>query len=134
MGAIYTPSSRPGCRLPHVWLRRNGGAVSTHDLLPLGGFLLLTGNGGEGWCAAARKLAAETGLRLNSVLVGETEGEVLDPSGAWAEVRAVGAGGAILVRPDAHVGFRAAAAVDDAYAVLGAALRDILCTASLNSG
>jgi 2,4-dichlorophenol 6-monooxygenase len=131
MGAVYTPSSRPGCRLPHAWLRHKERAVSTHDLLPMGGFLLLTGEGGQGWCAAAQKLAAETGLRLSSVLVGESGGEVLDPSGAWAEVRGVAADGAILVRPDGHVGFRAATAVDDAYALLGSALRDILCAASL---
>ena len=33
MGGIYTPSTRPGARLPHVWLERDGRRVSTHDLV-----------------------------------------------------------------------------------------------------
>jgi 2,4-dichlorophenol 6-monooxygenase len=35
---------------------------------------------------------------------------ITDPDGAWAEVSELVAGGAVLVRPDNHVGWRSAAA------------------------
>jgi 2,4-dichlorophenol 6-monooxygenase len=125
MGHVYTPSSHPGCRVPHAWLHQDGKAVSTHDLIPMGGFLLLAGKDGGAWCAAARKLAAERGLKLHAVRVAD-DGDASDPSGAWAGVCGIGAGGALLVRPDSHVGFRAQALGGDPCADLGKALKTII--------
>ena len=51
------PSGRPGTRVPHIMLQRNGVAVSTLDL-PESGFALLAGAGGRSWTQAADALAA----------------------------------------------------------------------------
>ncbi len=32
-GTVYVPTTRPGHRLPHAWLERDGLRISTHDLL-----------------------------------------------------------------------------------------------------
>lgn len=124
MGAEYFPTTRPGSRLPHAWLDLDGVRRSTHELIPLGGFLLLTGPGGEPWCAAGLKAAAECGLVLNAVQVGDG-GEVGDPEGHWRDLRQVDDDGVVLVRPDGHVAFRSKGRVEDPYDTLLAALRAI---------
>ena len=55
MGHEYLPTTRPGSRLPHAWLDHGGRRMSTHDLIPLDGFLLLTSPEGLGWCNAASR-------------------------------------------------------------------------------
>jgi 2,4-dichlorophenol 6-monooxygenase len=132
LGSVYTPTTRPGSRLPHVWLNRGGATVSTHDLLPQGGFLLLTSASGHDWCAAAQKVATANNVRIEAIRVGESEGDALDPSGAWARASEVEPGGAVLVRADGHVGFRAKQRVADTTSVLSTALSDILSAASLS--
>jgi 2,4-dichlorophenol 6-monooxygenase len=135
MGHIYTPTTRPGYRLPHVWLLQNGKEVSTHDLVPLDGFLLLTDAEGAPWCAAAKQLGDETTVPIRAVRVGGSERkgdnacDAVDPSSRWAAVRGIKAGGAILVRPDGHVGFRSGP-VADVGGVLRAALSAILRTSA----
>jgi 2,4-dichlorophenol 6-monooxygenase len=121
MGSEYRPTTRPGSRLPHVWLHDHGSPVSTHDLVPMGGFLLLAGAEGAAWSAAAAKVAADAGVTIRAVQVAP-DGEVTDPSGRWREGRECDESGAVLVRPDGHVAFRAASAVDDPYRALHAAL------------
>ena len=44
-------------------------------------------------------------MRIDVVVIG-TYAEYQDVEGAWARLRQVGAGGAVLVRPDAHVARR----------------------------
>ena len=39
----YVPSSRPGVRLPHGWIRRDGAVCSTLDLIPLDRPVLIAG-------------------------------------------------------------------------------------------
>lgn len=125
MGSHYTPSSHPGCRLPHVWLHGADGAISTHDLIPTGGFLLLTGADDRAWQAAAQKTAAEHGVVIRTYGVGRG-GELLDPSNGWHLASGIKPGGALLVRPDAHVGYRATVAPADHAAALGAAMSALL--------
>jgi len=122
----YTPSTRPGSRLPHVWLRRNGKALSTHDLIPMGGFLLLTGSAGASWCAAAQRVAAETGVTLRAVRIGDENSDIADPSRMWGTVSGIATDGAILIRPDGHVAFRAGTAVENSVEALCSALSQIL--------
>jgi 2,4-dichlorophenol 6-monooxygenase len=124
MGHHYTPSSRPGCRLPHAWLDYEGDRVSTHDLVPKGGFLLLTGSKGEAWSVAASRLATETGLPIRAVRVGPG-GDAADPSGKWRELSGVEEDGAVLVRPDGFVAYRGARQAD-AHLALKSAMATIL--------
>lgn len=125
MGHEYRPTSRPGSRLPHAWLRVDGKRKSTHDLIPLGGFLLLTSPHGQAWVNAAQVVAAETGVTIRTIQVGEG-GDAEDLAGAWSQVREIGDDGCILVRPDAHVGFRSMGGNSDAVTMFRKAFAEIV--------
>ncbi len=110
----YVATSRPGARLPHAWLERDGQRVSTLDLVPLDRPLLLLGREGDAWTRAAEALGVTTAM---------VDGERLaDADGRWRELREVGEDGALLVRPDHHVAFRAASLPGDPAASLRHAL------------
>ncbi|WP_171166660.1 FAD-dependent monooxygenase [Streptomyces sp. I05A-00742] len=103
----YRPTTWPGAHVPHAWLEDGRRRCSTLDIVGHGTFVLLTGPGGKAWHAAAREAARLTGVELTVRVIGSPEG-LRDPYGAWAEVREVAADGCVLVRPDAHVAWRAA--------------------------
>lgn len=114
----YRPTTHPGARLPHAWLRRDGERVSTLDLIPLDRYVLLTS--APDWAEAGEKVAAEGPLPLDVVHVGE---DVDDPDGAWAAVSELGPEGAVLVRPDQHIAWRTGEApADDPAGTLRAVL------------
>lgn len=105
MGLTYHPMARPGHRLPHAWIEATGERLSTHDLTGrTGGFALITGPEGQPWAAAAAELARERGLDLRCAAPG---GEHRDLDGRWARVAGISASGAVLVRPDNYVAWRA---------------------------
>ena len=113
----YVPSGWPGVRAPHVWLRNDGEAkTSTIDLVGKG-FLLLTGAKGAAWVDAAR------GLEIEPVAVGTGAYASADPQ--WRETYGIEESGAVLVRPDGHIGWRSAAAAGDPVRVLGDAMNAI---------
>jgi 2,4-dichlorophenol 6-monooxygenase len=105
------PSSRPGARLPHGWLTDRPGRRSTLDLVALDRLTLLVGPDGDGWRDAARTI----GSTVQCVRVAV---DAADPHDWWTSVAGLRPGGALLVRPDQHVAFRARDAVADAPAVL----------------
>ncbi|HEX4248493.1 MAG TPA: FAD-dependent monooxygenase [Pseudonocardia sp.] len=123
MGGEYHPTTRPGHRLPHAWLERDGVSCSTHDLVPLGGFALLTGATGDAWATAAERAADSFGVPVRLVRIGA---EYADVDGEWARLREVSDAGAVLVRPDNHVAYRAPDAVPDATGALVDALATVL--------
>ena len=89
----------PGTRAPHVWLEREGQPVSTIDLFGRG-FVLLAGADGGAWRSAASP-------ELEAHQVGATLG---DPEQAFEDAFGLSPRGAVIVRPDGHVAWRA---VDD---------------------
>jgi 2,4-dichlorophenol 6-monooxygenase len=107
-GHHYEPVARPGHRMPHAWLERDGRPVATHHLLRNGTFLLLCGAHGEPWLDAARAAEAP----IDAYRVG-TDVELGESDGAWSRLRGHGEDGAVLVRPDGHVAFRALSLPDD---------------------
>jgi 2,4-dichlorophenol 6-monooxygenase len=125
MGDIYTPTTRPGHRLPHAWLEKGGSKLSTHDLCGRGRFVLITGAKGDTWKAAAKAAVERYGVPVDVVCVG-APGQPEDRSNTWSKLRQVEEEGAILVRPDVHVGWRCARAPADAAAALSDALGKIL--------
>jgi 2,4-dichlorophenol 6-monooxygenase len=125
MGGTYHPTTRPGHRLPHAWLRHDGERVSTHDLSGLDHFVVLTGTDGAAWAAAAAAAAEKLGVTVRAVAIGDGTG-YSDEDGTWAAVREISDSGALLVRPDNHVAYRSIAAVPDATDALTAALGTVL--------
>ncbi|MCW2994652.1 MAG: 2-polyprenyl-6-methoxyphenol hydroxylase-like oxidoreductase, partial [Conexibacter sp.] len=119
IGHLHEPVARPGHRVPHAWFTLDGAAIATHQLLVPGRFLLLAGADGQPWCDAATAIAGASGLPVTVLRVGA---DLADRDGAWAAVRGHDDGGAVLVRPDGHVAFRAASASATAHADLQAAL------------
>jgi 2,4-dichlorophenol 6-monooxygenase len=126
MGREYQPSTKPGHRLPHAWLARDGRRLSTHDLAGnSGGFVLIAGAAGADWCSAAQDVAEKFGVALTVARIGG-DGEYADPEGTWAELRGISDTGAILVRPDNHVGWRSQALAENPVDALATAFTKIL--------
>ena len=120
----YTATSRPGARVPHARLERDGVDLSTLDLPTDLGFALLTGCGGEAWAQAAKQAAAETGVEIDVHLIGASD--LRDPYGEWAARREVATDGCVLVRPDRHVAWRCDRLPADAPDVLTRVVQQVL--------
>ena len=121
----YVPTARPGARAPHVWLERDGSRLSTLDLFGHG-FVLLTG-AGAAWREAAEGVAMDLGVPLAAFAVG-LGGDLGDPDKRWADAYGVGSDGAVLVRPDGHVGWRSSAGPSQPRAQVARALRTLVAT------
>ncbi|MEM9773936.1 MAG: FAD-dependent monooxygenase [Chloroflexota bacterium] len=128
MELTYFRTTVPGTKVPHNWFRdsKDGSKIyATMDLCGKGEFTLITGIGGEGWVDAAKAYTAETGVTINTVVVGPDR-DVEDIYQEWAEIREVSETGCLLVRPDCYIGFRANAAADDATSQVAKAMNQIL--------
>ncbi|MBO2455216.1 FAD-dependent monooxygenase [Actinomadura barringtoniae] len=122
---IYQPCARPGHPLPHAWLDADDGTqLSTLDLVRPGRLLLIAGEDGEDWCEAAVKLADTAPLDV--VRIGHLDGEYLDRRSTWFRLRGHDGGGAVLVRPDRFVAWRALTTSADPVRDLSAALDAVL--------
>jgi 2,4-dichlorophenol 6-monooxygenase len=127
---IYQADCRPGSPLPHALLcDLDGSSKATMDLVQPGRFLLVAGEDGQDWVDAAAKLAADTGLPLDALRVGHANGDLYDPRSTWTRLRGHGSTGAVLVRPDRFVCWRAEGRAEDAARVLVSVLSQILARA-----
>lgn len=93
---------QPGTRVPHAWVFDGGKRTSTLDLLG-DGFTLITGDDGAEWTDAAATASKASGIPIRLQCVGTA----LDVDGAWAAATGLAPGGALLVRPDDFVAWRA---------------------------
>ena len=123
----YQPTTWPGARLPHVWVfdRDSGAEVSSLDLCGKGLFTVLTGIGGEAWVDAAAAVGAEMGLEIVAHVIGPRQPHV-DHVGDWARASEISDTGCLLIRPDQHVGWRAADMTSDPEGELRRVLKTIL--------
>ena len=121
----YQPTTRPGARVPHARLERDGVPVSSLDLVDDLGFALLTGVGGEAWARPAAEVSARAGVPVRVHVIGGREG-VTDPYGEWACLREVETTGCVLVRPDRHVAWRSTRYTPDSARQLPAAIEQAL--------
>jgi len=115
-----TPSGRPGTRAPHVRLEVSGVERSTVDLFGRE-FVLLSGPDTPAWHDAAAGLAVPLGLVSYRVGV-----DVLDMDGRWAGAYGVSQSGAVLVRPDGFIAWRAQEVADDPAATLADVVAGVL--------
>ncbi|HEU5100931.1 MAG TPA: FAD-dependent monooxygenase [Roseiflexaceae bacterium] len=125
---VYEPSTRPGSSVPHAWLQRLGQRKALCDLAGHGRFLLITGEGGEGWLEAAAQIAEERGLALSAISINPFAGDWLDSRFDWLRQREVSSEGAVLVRPDRHIAWRSFGASENPRATLEAVLDQVLMT------
>jgi 2,4-dichlorophenol 6-monooxygenase len=75
---------------------------------------------------AAATLAAQAGAPIDAIRVGHSEGDYLDSRSTWARWRGHDDTGAVLVRPDRFVAWRATTGSDSALDDLSKALTAIL--------
>ncbi|KAI1458287.1 FAD binding domain-containing protein [Annulohypoxylon moriforme] len=112
----YHPSTIPGHNLPHAWLKRGDKEVSTRHLIRLDSFVLLA-NSNE-W----EPLQSE----LVHVEVIDGKGGWTDRDGIWDSLRNVGSTGAVLVRPDGMVAWRAQEWTKEVMVLFPAVLDNVL--------
>ncbi|MBU6241207.1 MAG: FAD-dependent monooxygenase [Acidobacteria bacterium] len=117
-------TTRPGARLAHAWLEREGEPVSSLDLVDGLAFSLLTGTDDAAWVDAADAVSRALGIDLLVHRIGV--GGIADPNGDWIRVREVDESGCVLVRPDRHVGWRSLSSNDNSRDALLRAMRSIL--------
>ena len=114
---------RPGARAPHVFLERDGKRLSTLDLFGQN-FVLLAGPEGGAWHAAALALADRLGVALDAHVVGAG---LADAGGCFLQAYGISPSGAVVVRPDGFVGWRAVDAAGTPQQVLRQVLQSLLC-------
>jgi 2-polyprenyl-6-methoxyphenol hydroxylase-like FAD-dependent oxidoreductase len=98
----FTSRGRPGTRAPHLVLERRGERRSSHDLYG-SGFVLLCGSYGDPWVAAAADKASPV-LAVHQI---GADGGWSNPANAFPDSYGITAAGAVLVRPDGFVAWRA---------------------------
>ncbi|MBB3311726.1 2-polyprenyl-6-methoxyphenol hydroxylase-like FAD-dependent oxidoreductase [Rhizobium sp. BK196] len=96
----------PGTRAPHLVIEREGEKLSTLDLFGRD-FVLLADD--ANWHAAADRLRESAGVPLACHVFGSS-GDLDAPEGRWPSAYGVGDGGAVLIRPDGFVAWRAPSA------------------------
>jgi 2,4-dichlorophenol 6-monooxygenase len=116
LGQKYIQTSRPGHRLPHVWLEidgdRSGEVLSTHDLMQHSyDYLLITDHKGTVWVDAVQEAARNMNLSIGVAQIGPLEAglrpcKYIDREDRWPAESGLREGGAILVRPDNFVAWR----------------------------
>ncbi|OXM62248.1 MULTISPECIES: FAD-dependent monooxygenase [Amycolatopsis] len=128
---VLTPklelTGQPGTRAPHVWFHRDDERVAAADLF-WDDFVLLTGAGGAEWARAARDAATALSVPLRTYLIGDG-GDLTGAGRDWAHAYGVTDRGAVLVRPDAFVAWRAPGPVPDRRGVLTGVLTGVLARA-----
>lgn len=118
-------STLPGSHLPHAWVGDHLNKRAMLDIAPYERFTLITGVAGSAWEAAAAAITQELGVPLETVVIGPGR-EVTDLYFDWARLREVSESGALLVRPDKHICWRAEELVDDPEGALRKALTSVL--------
>jgi 2-polyprenyl-6-methoxyphenol hydroxylase-like FAD-dependent oxidoreductase len=112
------PSGRPGMRAPHLPIDLNGSSASLLDLFGRG-LVLLAGAGAGEWCDAARRVAGRLDVPIEAYRDGA---DFRDASGRFGDLYGIGDEGALLVRPDGFVAWRARSGPEGEEEALGHAL------------
>ncbi|MFF3591981.1 FAD-dependent oxidoreductase [Streptomyces sp. NPDC002387] len=115
----------PGTRAPHLWVTRQGVTLSTVDMYERS-FVLLGGN--AAWRTAGENVAAKLNVPLESCTIGAGEEFDLDTGDGpdWASAHGTTPAGAVLVRPDGFVAWRAEGEPRDKEKELAEALIEVL--------
>jgi putative polyketide hydroxylase len=110
-----------GTRVPHAWVIDGGKRISTLDLLGVG-FTLFTADDAAPWSDAAASASKALGVPINVQRIGTS----VDVDGSWSAVTGLAPDGALLVRPDDFVAWRADELPNSPEEDLGRVLGQIL--------
>jgi 2-polyprenyl-6-methoxyphenol hydroxylase-like FAD-dependent oxidoreductase len=116
--------ARPGTRAPHVWLERGPEKISTLDLFGRN-FVLLAGPQGIAWCEGAQEVARTVKVPLDIWRIGS--GGLRDPESVFPKAYGLQPDGAVLVRPDGFVVWRAGASDEASPEIIRSVLDSVLC-------
>ncbi|MEV0221682.1 FAD-dependent monooxygenase [Streptomyces sp. NPDC050704] len=126
---VFDDDARPGYRLPHHWLTSGQDGKARVSTVDIAGphWLLLAGPQGHPWLSAAASSDLGIEVRAHRVIPDtDTDAgadayadDVLgDPDGTFCQVAGIGPDGAVLVRPDGFVCWRAPALGTDPHEAL----------------
>ncbi|MFB7380862.1 FAD-dependent oxidoreductase [Kitasatospora purpeofusca] len=123
----FESAGEPGSRAPHQWLLRAGVRLSTLDLYEQT-MVLLTGSAGTAWQEGARRAADRLAVPLEAFRIGPDGEDDLapEPGEDFAALHGIGPDGALLVRPDGFVAWRAQGPAEDPAGEVERALREVL--------
>ncbi len=116
------PTGRPGTRGAHVAFEHKGRPTSSVDLIGRD-FVLLVGSDGAPWARAATTLAYQRGVPLSIYRIGA---DLLDVNNKWTERYGVTSAGAVLLRPDGYIAWRARTSASSALTTLREAIGHIM--------
>jgi 2-polyprenyl-6-methoxyphenol hydroxylase-like FAD-dependent oxidoreductase len=119
----FVPHAKPGYRAPHFWALQGRDRVSSIELCH-SQFVLFVGPAGEAWMRAESddRLGLKSKIKCYRVA---PDGDLV-PDRDFCSLYGIGPSGAVLVRPDGHVAFRAQDSTGDPMARLSAALDHVL--------
>ena len=120
----FQSRGRPGTRAPHREAVRNGAHISTLDLF-VRNFVLLAGPDGGAWCDAARGAGRQNHIAVDAYRVGPS-GDLTDPDGGFLDAYGISPAGAVLVRPDGFVAWRAKGSDGAADTIMTQVLKSLL--------
>jgi putative polyketide hydroxylase len=119
----YIPNACPGARAPHMYVDHHGVPKSLIAVFDGEMTVMVGPNGQEAWQRAVNDQIGNDQLRLAVVGPGC---EYVAAAGAMESLYGLEANGAVLVRPDGHVAYRASRLPDDPSGELSAALATAL--------
>jgi 2,4-dichlorophenol 6-monooxygenase len=132
----YQPTTWPGARLPHFWIRRDGMTLSIHDVIADDSMtLLVKPEARRAWLGAVQGVGSHGPLFVRCLAIGSgPDADCEDPQRAWANFSETDDSGAVLVRPDRHVAWRCRTLPRNPGEELDVALRQILDRAMRETG
>jgi putative polyketide hydroxylase len=126
----FVPHAKPGYRAPHFWALQNGNRISSIHLCH-SEFVLFAGPKGGAWVSAAKDDRLGLSSKIRAYRIGQ-DGDLV-PESDFCSLYGIDPSGAVVVRPDGHVAFRAQDSNGDLSVRLGLVLDRVLCRNATNS-
>jgi putative polyketide hydroxylase len=97
---------KPGTRVPHLWVQRGDEQISTLDVCGKNFVLLAGQDDQDAWHKAAAKVTDSLAINILVYAIGPS-GDMVDSNNQWLYLAGITSNGALLVRPDGFVAWRA---------------------------
>jgi len=102
----YQPSGHPGIRAPHIVLKHGDEHISILDLFGKN-YVLLIASAGEMWRDAIQLVRTNLRFELDVYQIGKTDNDLIDEHDSFLAAYGLTESGAVLVRPDGYIAWRA---------------------------